>query len=71
MDGAYLSYRDDPRSWWVTGWNEWERDADAFRRDRFPVAGYFAMKRGVEIEAVHFASPPYTSEQALHKNPKI
>ncbi len=32
-----------------------------------PVAGYFAMKRGVEIEAVHFVSPPYTSEQALQK----
>lgn len=32
-----------------------------------PVAGYLAMKRGVEIEAVHFASPPYTSEQALRK----
>lgn len=32
-----------------------------------PVAGYLAMKRGVEIEAVHFASPPYTSEQALQK----
>lgn len=32
-----------------------------------PVAGYYAMKRGVEIEAVHFASPPYTSEQALKK----
>lgn len=32
-----------------------------------PVAGYFAMKRGVEIGAVHFASPPYTSEQALQK----
>lgn len=32
-----------------------------------PVAGYFAMKRGVEIETVHFASPPYTSEQALQK----
>lgn len=32
-----------------------------------PVAGYFSMKRGVEIEAVHFASPPYTSEQALKK----
>lgn len=32
-----------------------------------PVAGYMAMKRGVEIEAVHFASPPYTSEQALQK----
>ncbi|MGX7059387.1 tRNA uracil 4-sulfurtransferase ThiI [Vagococcus humatus] len=32
-----------------------------------PVAGYLAMKRGVEIEAVHFASPPYTSEKALQK----
>ena len=32
-----------------------------------PVAGFLAMKRGVEIEAVHFASPPYTSPQALKK----
>lgn len=32
-----------------------------------PVAGYLAMKRGVEIEAVHFESPPYTSPQALQK----
>ncbi|MEG0255592.1 tRNA uracil 4-sulfurtransferase ThiI [Vagococcus sp.] len=32
-----------------------------------PVAGYLGMKRGVEIEAVHFYSPPYTSEKALHK----
>lgn len=32
-----------------------------------PVAGYLAMKRGVEIEAVHFYSPPYTSEQSLNK----
>lgn len=32
-----------------------------------PVSGYLAMKRGVEVEAVHFASPPYTSEQALQK----
>ena len=32
-----------------------------------PVAGYLAMKRGVEVVAVHFASPPYTSEQALQK----
>lgn len=32
-----------------------------------PVAGYLSMKRGVELEAVHFASPPYTSEQALQK----
>lgn len=32
-----------------------------------PVAGYLALKRGVEIEAVHFASPPYTSPAALQK----
>lgn len=32
-----------------------------------PVAGYLAMKRGVEIEMVHFFSPPYTSERALAK----
>ena len=32
-----------------------------------PVAGFLSMKRGVEIEAVHFASPPYTSPQALKK----
>jgi tRNA uracil 4-sulfurtransferase len=25
------------------------------------------MKRGLEIEAVHFASPPYTSAQAVRK----
>lgn len=32
-----------------------------------PVAGYLSLKRGVEIEAVHFASPPYTSPGALTK----
>lgn len=32
-----------------------------------PVAGYLAMKRGVEVEAVHFHSPPYTSPRALQK----
>ena len=32
-----------------------------------PVAGYLAMKRGMEIQCVHFASPPYTSLQALEK----
>lgn len=32
-----------------------------------PVAGYLSMKRGVQIEAVHFHSPPYTSQNALHK----
>ncbi|MBE6788329.1 MAG: tRNA 4-thiouridine(8) synthase ThiI [Ruminococcaceae bacterium] len=32
-----------------------------------PVAGYMMAKRGLEITAIHFASPPYTSERALEK----
>ncbi|HEY4551805.1 MAG TPA: tRNA uracil 4-sulfurtransferase ThiI, partial [Bacillaceae bacterium] len=32
-----------------------------------PVAGYLTMKRGVELEAVHFHSPPFTSERAKQK----
>ena len=32
-----------------------------------PVAGYLLQKRGVAIETIHFASPPYTSPQSLKK----
>ena len=32
-----------------------------------PVASYLALKRGVDIEMVHFFSPPYTTEKALAK----
>lgn len=32
-----------------------------------PVAGYLSMKRGLTIEAVHFHSPPYTSDRARQK----
>lgn len=32
-----------------------------------PVAGYMTAKRGVEIEAVYFETPPYTSEAARDK----
>ena len=32
-----------------------------------PVAGYMIAKRGVEIEAVYFHAPPYTSERAREK----
>ncbi len=32
-----------------------------------PVAAYMMAKRGIELEAVHFASPPYTSERAEMK----
>lgn len=32
-----------------------------------PVAGYMMAKRGLSLMAVHFASPPYTSERARRK----
>ena len=32
-----------------------------------PVAGYMMAKRGIEVFAIHFVSPPYTSEHALEK----
>ncbi|MGG1575561.1 tRNA uracil 4-sulfurtransferase ThiI [Fictibacillus sp. NRS-1165] len=32
-----------------------------------PVAGYLTMKRGVRLEAVHFHSPPFTSDRAKQK----
>ena len=31
------------------------------------VAGYLAIKKGMSIEAVHFAAPPYTSDMAVQK----
>ena len=32
-----------------------------------PVAGYMMAKRGIEVSAIHFVSPPYTSDRALQK----
>lgn len=32
-----------------------------------PIAAYMTMKRGVKIECIHYASPPYTSQAALYK----
>jgi len=32
-----------------------------------PVAAYLMMKRGIKIECIHFASPPYTSEAVIEK----
>lgn len=32
-----------------------------------PVAGFLSMKRGLEVEAVHFFSPPFTSERSKQK----
>ncbi|NMA26090.1 MAG: tRNA 4-thiouridine(8) synthase ThiI, partial [Clostridiales bacterium] len=32
-----------------------------------PVAGWMALKRGIDLEALHFHSPPFTGDNALHK----
>lgn len=32
-----------------------------------PVAGFLSIKKGVNLNAIHFASPPYTTEMALQK----
>lgn len=32
-----------------------------------PVAAYMMAKRGLRLHAIHFASPPYTSERSLQK----
>ena len=36
-----------------------------------PVAGYMIAKRGVVVSAIHFESPPYTSERARMKVEKL
>lgn len=36
-----------------------------------PVAAYMMAKRGVHLTAIHFASPPYTSERAEQKVVKL
>ena len=32
-----------------------------------PVSGYLCIRKGLKIEAIHYASPPYTSSEALQK----
>lgn len=32
-----------------------------------PVAGFLSLRKGVNLTAIHFASPPYTSDMALQK----
>ena len=36
-----------------------------------PVAGYMAMKRGIELECIYFESPPHTSIAAQNKVKKL
>ncbi|HZJ90026.1 MAG TPA: tRNA uracil 4-sulfurtransferase ThiI [Bacilli bacterium] len=32
-----------------------------------PVAGFLTLRRGIKLEAIHFASPPYTSKEVIDK----
>ena len=32
-----------------------------------PVAGFLSIRKGINVNAIHFASPPYTSDMALQK----
>ena len=36
-----------------------------------PVAGYLALKRGVDLECLYFESPPHTSQEAKNKVVKL
>ena len=36
-----------------------------------PIAGYQMIRRGMALEMVHFASPPYTSPQAVEKAKRL
>lgn len=36
-----------------------------------PVAGWLAMKRGIELEAIYFDTPPFTSPRSLAKVEKL
>lgn len=36
-----------------------------------PVAAYLSLKRGMEVQFVHFSTPPYTSEQSLEKTKQL
>lgn len=36
-----------------------------------PVAGYLMLRRGIKLEAIHFASPPYTSDEVVLKIKKL
>jgi len=36
-----------------------------------PVAGYLGMKRGLQIDFIHYSTPPFTSDLALKKVEKL
>lgn len=67
LDGIYLSYEQIPGAGGLPVGTAGKGLLMLSGGIDSPVAGYLALKRGVDLEMVHFYSPPYTSEQALNK----
>lgn len=67
LDGIYLSYEQIPGAGGLPVGTAGKGLLMLSGGIDSPVAGYLALKRGVDLEMVHFFSPPYTSEQALNK----
>ncbi len=66
--GAYIHGPQLPGSRWYAGGDRRPcRPCSSPGGIDSPVAGYMMAKRGIELTAVHFASPPYTSERAEMK----
>ncbi len=67
LDGIYLSYEQVPGAGGLPVGTAGKGLLMLSGGIDSPVAGYLALKRGVDLEMVHFFSPPYTSEMALNK----
>lgn len=66
-DGAYLYYEVIPGAGGLPAGSSGKAMLMLSGGLDSPVAGYFSMKRGLEVEGVHFFSPPFTSERAKQK----
>lgn len=67
LDGAYLSIKNYPGLGGLPLGSSGKGMLMISGGIDSPVAGFMMMKRGVKIEAIHFSSPPYTSEMAIYK----
>lgn len=67
LDGAYLSIKNYPGLGGLPLGSSGKGMLMISGGIDSPVAGFMMMKRGVKIEAIHFSSPPYTSDMAIYK----
>ena len=67
LDGAYLSIKNYPGLGGLPLGSSGKGMLMISGGIDSPVAGFMMKKRGVKIEAIHFSSPPYTSDMAIYK----